>query len=305
MTRVNDQRLWRFVMLDLKKVRMVTLCENTTTNPFTLAEWGLSIHIEAGDERILYDTGAGSKGIILHNADVLGVDLVSIDEIVLSHGHQDHTGGLKDVLMRTKYQGKNRKVDIHCHPQALDEVFVSRPPSTDYWYFGFSHVQSDLERFGAVFKTSREPVWLTDDVVISGEIPMTNDYETVGEVFGVRAGDGIVKDTEMMDEKAMYIKTEKGLIVVLGCAHRGTINTIHDAQKTTGVEDVYMVIGGTHLANVPEYRMTSTIDELKRLKIKKLGVSHCTGMKESARLAGVFGPEVFFFNNVSTIVSHV
>jgi len=292
-------------MLELKDLRMVTLCENTTTNPFTLAEWGLSIHIEAGKERILYDTGAGSKGIILHNADVLGVDLTAINEIVLSHGHQDHTGGLKDVLMRIKYQGKNRKVDILCHPQALSEVYVRSPPSTDYWYFGFSHVVSELERFGAVFKTKREAVWLTDDVVISGEIPMTNDFETVGEVFGIKTREGIIKDTEMMDEKSLYIKTEKGLVVVLGCAHRGTINTIHDAQETTGVEDVYMVIGGTHLANVPEYRMTSTIDELKRLRVKKLGVSHCTGQKESARLAGVFGSDVFFFNNVSTVVSHV
>lgn len=291
-------------MLDLQKVRMVTLCENTTTNPFTLAEWGLSIHIEAGEERILYDTGAGAKGIITHNADVLGVDLTAVHEIVLSHGHQDHTGGLKDVLMRIKYQGHNRKIDVHCHPEALNEVFVRTPPSEEYWYFGFQHVQSELERFGAVFKTSRDPVWLTDDVVISGEIPMTNDYESVGEVFGTKRDGVILKDIEMMDEKAMYIKTEKGLIVVLGCAHRGTINTIHDAQKTTGIEDVYMVIGGTHLANVSEYRMVSTIDELKRLKVKKLGVSHCTGQKESARLAGVFGPEIFFFNNVSTIVSH-
>lgn len=291
-------------MVPLSGVRMVTLCENTTTNPFTLAEWGLSIHLEVGGRRYLYDTGAGGKGIITHNADVLGVDLTKIDAIVLSHGHQDHTGGLKDVLMRTTYQGNRRKVDIHCHPQALAEVYVRSSPTQDYWYFGLQHAVADLERFGAVFKPSREPVWLNDDVVISGEIPMTNDFESVGEAFGVRENGVINKDVEMIDEKALYIKTEKGLIIVLGCAHRGTINTIHDAQRLTGVEQVYMVIGGTHLANVPEYRMVSTINELKRLGVRKLGVSHCTGMKESARLAAEFGSDIFFFNNVSTVVAH-
>lgn len=291
-------------MLNLKDIRMVTISENSTTNPFTLAEWGLSIHIEAGDKKILYDTGAGNRGIVLHNADVLGVDLTKIDAIVLSHGHQDHTGGLKDVLERIKYQGKNRKTDVLCHPDALKEVFVRTPPSLDYWYFGFPHLVSELERSGAIFKTSKDPVWLSDDLVVSGEIPMINDYESVGEVFAVKRNNKLVKDTEMIDEKAMYIKTEKGLIVVLGCAHRGIINTIHDAQKLTGIEDVYMVVGGTHLANVSEYRMNSTIEELKRLKIKKLGVSHCTGMKESALLSHVFGPEIFFFNNVSTVIFH-
>lgn len=290
-------------MLDPKTLKMVTLAENTTTNPFTLAEWGLSIYVETPDRRILMDTGQGHNNIITHNADVIGVDLNSVDCVLLSHSHQDHTGGLKNVLERRKYIGKGQKTDIYCHPQALEEAYVQTPTTGAYWYFGLSHSVRDLERLGANFITSREPVWLTEDIVTSGEIPMTNEYEEVGTNFGVRRNGDIVMDDQIIDEQSLFIKTTEGLIVVLGCAHRGIINTIHFGQKLTGMDDVLMVVGGTHLAGVPQSRMDFTVSELRRVKVGRIGVSHCTGMAEAAYLYGEFGDEHFFFNNVSTTIS--
>ena len=101
---------------------------------------------------------------------------------------------------------------------------------------------------------------------------------------------------------ALIIDADFGLVVILGCAHRGIINTIRHAQKLTGKEPVYAVIGGTHLFGASEERLEKTIADLKEMGIQRLGVSHCTGFAASARLAQEFG-DIFFLNNAGTQVT--
>jgi 7,8-dihydropterin-6-yl-methyl-4-(beta-D-ribofuranosyl)aminobenzene 5'-phosphate synthase len=86
------------------------------------------------------------------------------------------------------------------------------------------------------------------------------------------------------------------LIVLLGCAHRGMINNIKHAQKITGVDRIYAVIGGTHLVSAGAEQINETIKALKQLNIEKLGASHCTGQKSAAVLAREF-EGTFFFNS--------
>ena len=88
----------------------------------------------------------------------------------------------------------------------------------------------------------------------------------------------------------------------LGCGHRGMINTIHHAQKITGVERVHMVIGGTHLIHASKEQMDSTIADLKKLGVEKIGVSHCTGLPAAARLSQEFSDR-FFFNNAGSVIT--
>jgi 7,8-dihydropterin-6-yl-methyl-4-(beta-D-ribofuranosyl)aminobenzene 5'-phosphate synthase len=99
----------------------------------------------------------------------------------------------------------------------------------------------------------------------------------------------------------LVIKTEQGLFIILGCAHSGIINTIEHALKITGEERIHTVIGGTHLGPVSEQQKAESIKALKEYKISRLGVSHCTGLPASARLAQEFG-EKFFYCNVGTVV---
>ena len=94
----------------------------------------------------------------------------------------------------------------------------------------------------------------------------------------------------------IIIKTGQGLVILLGCAHRGIVNTILHAQKATGIKEIYAVIGGTHLISAGTEQMQSTIDALKGFNIKKLGASHCTGLKSAAILAHEF-EGAFFFNS--------
>ena len=95
-----------------------------------------------------------------------------------------------------------------------------------------------------------------------------------------------------------------GLIIILGCAHRGIINTINYAKEITGIDDIYMVIGGTHTANASEQRMNSTINEIKRMDVKKIGVSHCTGLVSGCKLSRELGKEIFFHNNAGSTIKY-
>jgi 7,8-dihydropterin-6-yl-methyl-4-(beta-D-ribofuranosyl)aminobenzene 5'-phosphate synthase len=109
----------------------------------------------------------------------------------------------------------------------------------------------------------------------------------------------IMRQDNLADDQALIIKTTSGLVVILGCAHRGVINTIRLAQEITGVQTVHTVLGGTHLFEALEEQIWLTIAALKEMGIQKLGVSHCTGLKPSVLLAHEFG-DAFFFNNTGT-----
>ena len=102
------------------------------------------------------------------------------------------------------------------------------------------------------------------------------------------------------DDLALICKSNLGLVIVLGCAHRGIINTIRHAQKITGEDTVHTVIGGTHLYPKNEEQVEKTIQDLKEIGVQNIGVSHCTGLKAGMKLADAFGDR-FFFNNAGSV----
>lgn len=274
-------------------IQITTLSENTAGRAGLLAEWGLSILIETDDCTVLFDTGAGLSAA--YNALALGVNLSRIDKIVFSHGHFDHTGGLPHVLRMMK-----RDVEIIAHPEIWAPKYAGRPERKTR-YIGVPFAREAAESLGASFKLVEDPVWVSKNVVTSGEIPMLTDYETIDPMLYVKVQDEFKPDP-LRDDQAVFLKSERGLIILLGCAHRGVINTITHAQKLTGVEQVYAVIGGTHLISASPQRLEATIGELSGLGIQRLGVSHCTGLPVSALLARRFG-DVFFFNNAGTSIA--
>ncbi len=273
----------------IKNIRITTLSENTA-NIGLIGEWGLSILIEADGLRILFDTGQSFS--VTHNARVLKVDLSKIDSLVLSHGHFDHTGGLREVL------GQTAGVDIIAHPDALNPKFAVREGAE--MSIGFPFDRKELEDMGARFNLSKEPVWITDNIVTTGEVPMITDYEQVDSGLFIKANESLQPDP-LIDDLSIAIRTEFGLTVILGCAHRGMINTIRHLQQITGEERVYCVIGGTHLLNATQERLEKTTTDLRKTGIQRLGVSHCTGFNASCWLANEF-PDIFFLNNAGEII---
>lgn len=277
------------------ELRITTLSENTASaRRRLLAEWGLSILVEVDDLKILLDTGQSISTI--HNAAALGIDLSQIDKIVLSHGHYDHTGGLQQVLTRMR-----KEVEIIAHPKVWASKYSHAPHDEGYSYIGIPFRREELESLGASFRLTPEPVWLADGVVTSGEIPLATDYEKIDPNLYIKEGD-VYYPEPLGDDQALFIKTEQGLVVLLGCSHRGVINTLRHAQKLTGIEAIYAVVGGTHLFRASDVQLELTIAELKSLGVQRLGVSHCTGMRAAARLAQEFS-EGFFFNNAGTQIT--
>lgn len=272
------------------KVRLTTLCENTAGKPGLKAEWGLSILIEVDRFKVLFDTGTST--VVTHNARVLGLDLSQIDKIVLSHGHDDHTGGLADVLQVTGSK------EIFAHPDIWSHKYTKRPHQDQAAYIGLRFQREALVGMGAQFAYSQKPVQISDNIFTTGEVEMTTGYEEIESNLLVKEK-GILGPDPLADDLSLVIKTPKGLVVVLGCAHRGMINHLRQAQKITGESKIHTVVGGTHLIYASDERIEKTIAELKQWGVQKIGVSHCTGFKATLRLAQAF-KDIFFLNNAGT-----
>jgi 7,8-dihydropterin-6-yl-methyl-4-(beta-D-ribofuranosyl)aminobenzene 5'-phosphate synthase len=191
-------------------------------------------------------------------------------------------------------------VEVIAHPDIWAAKYVKQPEEAEE-YAGVPFPKEAAVTLGASFNLTRKPVWISQNIVTSGEIPMITEYEKIDPVVYVKEK-GELKPDPLWDDQALFLKSQKGLIIILGCAHRGIINTIRHAQKLTGLEQVYAVIGGTHLISASPERMDSTIAELLSFGVQRLGVSHCTGLPASAILAHTFG-EAFFFNNAGTRIN--
>lgn len=275
------------------KLVLNTLCENTAGTIGISGEWGLSIMVEAGGNAVLLDTGYNGK--LVENAGICGVDLRKVDKVILSHGHADHTGGLRSFL-----QYINKEIEIIAHPDVWGKKYTRRnkDQKDKYSYIGIPFCSEELTGLGVEFKYTREPLWLNDFIVVTGEIPMVTPFESIDENLFLRDESGFVADP-LKDDQALIIKSNSGLVIVSGCAHRGIINIILHARKITGVEKVYAVVGGTHLFRASQERVAKTITALRDFGVEKLGVSHCTGLPVAAELARSL-EGAFFFNNAGT-----
>ncbi len=270
------------------EIKITTLSENTAGGG-CIAEWGLSMLVEADGQKVLFDTGSGVAAV--YNAQLLGVDLSAVDRMVLSHGHYDHTGGLFEVLRRAGPK------EIIAHPDVWARKY-GRMGGGPERYVGIPFVREGLEMMGASFTLSKGPVKLSASMMTTGEIPMSNDYEII-ETYLLVKEDGELKQDNINDDLSLIIDADFGLVVILGCGHHGIVNTLQHAQKLTGKEQIYAAIGGTHLVHASGERLEKTAAALKSMGVQWLGVSHCTGFASSAYLAREFG-DGFFLNNAGT-----
>jgi 7,8-dihydropterin-6-yl-methyl-4-(beta-D-ribofuranosyl)aminobenzene 5'-phosphate synthase len=275
------------------RLQITTLSENTASLRSLLGELGLSILVATDEQNILFDTGQGISAS--HNAELLGIDLSRISKIVLSHGHYDHTGGLRQILRRM-----GKEIEIIAHPD-IWAIKFKRREGQEAEYIGMPFHRQTLESLGAHFNLTTEPVRISSNIMTSGEIPMVTDYEEIEPHLQVKEGK-CFKPDKLLDDQALIINTEPGLVIILGCAHRGIINTLYHARKLTGVKAIYAVVGGCHLMDASEERIWLTIAALKELGVQMLGVCHCTGLAASAIMAREFG-DSFFFNNAGTKIS--
>jgi 7,8-dihydropterin-6-yl-methyl-4-(beta-D-ribofuranosyl)aminobenzene 5'-phosphate synthase len=273
------------------KIKATIVSENCVYHlPGAVAEHGLSIFMETDRGNYLLDTGQGKA--VVNNAMVLGLDLRTIQGIIMSHHHWDHTGGLGPVL------DLKGTVDIYAHPDLFKESYSVSGNTARY--IGVPYPRPLLEAKGARFNFSDEFRPIEPGLWLTGEVPRRTDYELGDGKQMIKSGEGYKKD-DLRDDQSVVVETEKGLFIILGCCHSGIINTLSYIVEKMGPRHIHAVIGGTHLGPVSDEQREKSIDALKAFDIERLGVSHCTGQKTATRLAAEFG-ERFFFCNVGATV---
>ncbi|MBN1151782.1 MAG: MBL fold metallo-hydrolase [Dehalococcoidia bacterium] len=283
-------------------IHITTLVENTAGWVNVVGEWGLSMLVETDERVVLFDTGTSDAAA--RNVLSLGLSLTGVDAVVFSHGHFDHAGGLLSLLPLIR-----KPVNVFGHPRMWDRKYACRPKpmfcpyntEATYEYNGIPYAREEAEKLGARFVLDSQPVWLSDSLVTSGEVPMQTDYETIDSMLKVFEG-GEYKPDPLADDLSIFVKTEKGLVALLGCAHRGVINHLLRGLELTGLDRVYAVVGGTHLMAASPERIQKSIKELRRMGVQLVAASHCTGLKAACVLYSEFGDK-FVFNNSGTRIS--
>ncbi|PKL63152.1 MAG: MBL fold metallo-hydrolase [Methanomicrobiales archaeon HGW-Methanomicrobiales-2] len=264
-------------------MRLTVLVDNATlTDRYFLAEPGLSIYLEDGGTRVLFD--AGYSGILIPNAQKMGIDLLRVEEIVISHGHLDHTWGL-DALVRLHteaiFEGRERvEPTFIAHPDA----FLTR--SCDgVGEIGCHLSVEELFRHGKVLLTAA-PLWLTENLVFLGEIERRFPFERAPSCGYIYTPDGIREDT-VADDTALACKTPDGLVVITGCSHAGICSIVEQAKEICDEDRVVDVIGGFHLLDAPPEQIQGILDYFAEVKPAALHPCHCTDLAAKIALAKV------------------
>jgi 7,8-dihydropterin-6-yl-methyl-4-(beta-D-ribofuranosyl)aminobenzene 5'-phosphate synthase len=258
-------------------VKITVLMENTAGGRGTRSEHGLAYWIEHDGRHLLFDTG--QSDLLLHNAARFQLDLQQLDAVVLSHGHYDHTGGLMHVLERAQ------KPDLYVHPSAFGRKY-SRHDNGTLVDVGMPQreIQPITDRVENLVWTC-QPTHVHNALHVTGFVPRRHDDEDVGGRFFTDA-QGEEPDP-LWDDQAIYFDTEAGVVVVLGCAHAGVVNTMDYVAQLTG-RPIFAVIGGMHLLAASETRLDATVDAMRRHDVQRLAPAHCTGIRATARLWTTF-----------------
>ena len=263
-----------------------------------LAEHGLSllIKVTVGGEThsIILDTGY-SNVAVPHNLEYLGLTIEDIEAIVLSHGHMDHVGALKEIL---GLAGSGTKLIMH------PDVFLSRSLQTPFDQlisFPAFPLREDLRAWGADIVENREPLLVCNDsILITGEVERTTSFEKGMPGTLIRQNDKLIPDTFKDDQALVMNLANKGLVVISGCAHSGIINSVSYAGKLTGQKKICAVIGGFHLSGpAMEPSIKPTIQEMKKMSLQMISPMHCTGFKAISSFSEEF-QDTFVLNSVGT-----
>jgi len=237
-----------------------------------IGEWGFAALVESDGHRILVDTGARPE-TVLSNARELKVDLSDVKEVILTHNHDDHTGGL--MTLRREFMKKN--------PDALSVahvgkgIFYSRVEPDGKEGNTMIATRTEYEASGGKFIEHNQGVELFSGAWLSGPVPRTYPEHNWSVKGKVKMPDGLVEDN-IPEDQSLVLNTSKGLVMVTGCGHAGVINILTFAEKEFPDTPVYAIVGGLHLFPATDQQIDWTADKLKGFGLSYLVGAHCTGI---------------------------
>lgn len=247
------------------QIHSTILCDNNGTSPF-MSEHGFSLSVETPGCKILFDTG---QNTLLKNAESAGIDLLSHDILILSHGHYDHTGGLSGFL------NVNKTCAVMMHCSAMESHYSVKDNLVKNISMTDESRKSIASLDPARILSIERPSIIDQDIGVICGIPRTTPYEDTGGNF---YKDKKCTQKDMIDDElSLWIKMDTGLVIITGCCHAGIVNTCEYAKRITGCDTVFRIIGGLHLLNSSKERMDNTIGYLSEQNVKRIIPCHCTG----------------------------
>jgi len=256
----------------------VTLLSTMLVGNITgVGEWGFSALIEADGHRVLLDTGA-RPDTVLQNARDLKIDLSDVKEVILTHNHWDHVGGLMTL----------RKEMMKRNPSALSVVHVARgifysrpaPPGEENQMIA---LKKEYEATGGKFIEHEEAAEIFPGAWLTGPVPRKYPEHNWSSTGKVQTSAGLVEDT-IPEDQSLVLNTPEGLVVVTGCGHAGIINILTFAREQFPNQPVQAVVGGLHLFPATDEQLNWTADKLKEFKVANLMGAHCTGIEAVYRI---------------------
>lgn len=246
-------------------------------------EWGFAALVEAEGHRILYDTGS-SADLALRNARALHVDLADVEDVILSHNHFDHVGGL--MALRQELSKAN--------PHAMSRVHVGagifrprlREDGTDA--NGLKDIREQYLATGGVFVVHEHPEQLWPGVWFTGPVPRPNDERNWNKGLWLELTPARIEDN-VPEDSALLFDTPGGIVILTGCGHAGIVNLAQYAQQVVGAQPLVAVVGGLHLFAASDAQLSWTAAQLKAFGLQNLLAAHCSGIEATYRLRALTG----------------
>jgi 7,8-dihydropterin-6-yl-methyl-4-(beta-D-ribofuranosyl)aminobenzene 5'-phosphate synthase len=252
----------------------VTVLSTMLADRVGVGEWGFSALVVADGHRVLFDTGARPE-TVLHNVRELKIDLSGVTDVILSHHHGDHTGGL--VTLRRELGRQN--------PDALKRayvgagIFLSRPGTDGRESNETVAIKKEYEALGGSFVVVERPTEIFPGAWLTGPVPRTHPEKNWSLKRTIRYPDGRQAEDNVPEDMSLVLDTDKGLVVVSGCGHAGIVNTLEYARMKIRESPVHAALGGFHLFEADVATLDWTAAKLRTLQVGTLLGAHCTGIE--------------------------
>jgi 7,8-dihydropterin-6-yl-methyl-4-(beta-D-ribofuranosyl)aminobenzene 5'-phosphate synthase len=271
----------------LDKLTITVIAEDSVMyeSPY-LGQHGISLLLAAERkgliQNILVDVGQNPEAL-LGNMEKMQISPASIDMIVLTHCHYDHTQGLARIL---KEIGK-RDVPVIAHPDIFRLNFVTEPSLRHVGVMD-GDKREDIEEAGGLLYLTKDSMKAISGLMTTGEVERVTDFEDVGmSLFTIENGH-YTKDAMLDDISVIANIEDKGIVIVTGCSHAGIVNICLQSMELTGTKKIRGIVGGFHLVEASDSRIKETSQALKKLDPDWIYPGHCTGFKAQAELYRIF-----------------